>query len=265
MEFFNITIGIMDIIDVFLVAFLLYLAYRLLKKTGAENVFIGVITLIIIWFLVSFVFRMRLLGEILDRLMSVGIFGLIVLFQDEIKRFLSRIGARNRWAFINLIKRFFGSGQSEKKEHDFDLVQIVLACQSLSRSGMGGLIVIKRNMDLNLYVQSGEMIDANINARLIENIFFKNSPLHDGAIIICDRKIKSAGSILPVSKNQTVPKHLGLRHRAALGITETTDAIAIIVSEETGKISWAINGTINVNVKPEKLEHFLSNELTNRQ
>jgi len=263
MEFFNITIGIKEILDILLVVILLYLAYRLLKKTGAENVFIGVITLIIIWFLVSTVFRMKLLGGILDRLMSVGIFGLIVLFQDEIKRFLSRIGAHNRWAFVNLIKRFFGSRETDQKKHDFNLVQIVRACQSLSRGGMGGLIVIKRDINLNLYIQSGEVIDANINARLIENIFFKNSPLHDGAIIICDRKIKSAGSILPVSKNQTVPKRLGLRHRAALGITEATDAIAIIVSEETGKISWAINGEIKVNVKPEELEHFLSNELTN--
>ena len=265
MEFFNITIGIKEIVDILLVAILLYQAYRLLNKTGAGNIFIGVITFIIIWFLVSSVFRMKLLGEILDRLMSVGIFGLIVLFQDEIKRFLSRIGARNRSAFVNLIKRFFGSEETDKKKHDFDLVQIVLACQSLSRNGMGGLIVIKRDTNLNLYIQSGEVIDANINTRLIENIFFKNSPLHDGAIIICDRKIKSAGSILPVSKNQTVPKRLGLRHRAALGITESTDAIAIIVSEETGKISWAINGEIKVNVKLEELEHFLSNELTNRQ
>jgi len=261
MEFFNFTIGIKEIFDILSVAILLYLAYRLLKNTGAENVFIGVITLIVVWFLVSSVFRMKLLGGILDRLMSVGIFGLIVLFQDEIKRFLSRIGARNRWAFVKVIKRFFGSKQTEKKKQDFDLVQIVLACQSLSRSGMGGLIVIKRDTNLDLYIQSGEVINANINARLIENIFFKNSPLHDGAIIICDRKIKSAGSILPVSKNQAVPKRLGLRHRSALGITEVTDAIAIAVSEETGKISWAINGEIKINVKPEELEHFLSNEL----
>jgi uncharacterized protein (TIGR00159 family) len=208
---------------------------------------------------------MELLGGILDRLMSVGVFGLIVLFQDEIKRFLSRLGSRNRGTFVAFIKRFFGSGQTEKKEHNFDLAQIVLACNSLARNTMGALIVIKRDSDLSLYVQSGELIDANINARLIENIFFKNSPLHDGAIIISGRKIISAGSILPVSKNQTIPKHLGLRHRAALGITETTDAIAIIVSEETGKISWAVNGEININVKPEQLEHFLSVALTTNQ
>ena len=258
-------IGIKDIIDIVLVAFLLYQTYKLLNKSGASNIFIGILTFVIIWFLVSSVFKMELLGGILDRLMSVGVFGLIVLFQDEIKRFLSRLGSRNRGVFISFINRIFGTKQSKEKELNFDLAQIALACNSLSRNAMGGLIVIKRDSDLSLYVQSGEIIDANINARLIENIFFKNSPLHDGAIIIYGRKIKSAGSILPVSKNQTIPKRLGLRHRAALGITETTDAVAIIVSEETGKISWAVNGEININVKPEQLEHFLSVTLAEKK
>jgi len=252
------SIGIKDIIDIFLVALLLYQAYKLLKKSGAGNIFIGILTFIIIWFLISYVFKMQLLGGILDRLMSVGVFGIIVLFQDEIRHFFSRLGSRNSWGVINWVKRFLKSGKSETKEQYFDLAQIVLACKALSKSGMGALIVIKRDSDLNLYIQSGEIIDANINSRLIENIFFKNSPLHDGAMIIYGRHIKAAGCILPVSKNQTIPKRLGLRHRAALGITETTDAITIIVSEETGKISWAANGEINVNVKPEQLEHFLS-------
>ena len=255
-------IGIKDIVDIFLVAFLLYQAYKLLKKSGAGNIFIGILTLIIIWFLVSYVFKMELLGGILDRLMSVGAFGLIVLFQDEIRRFFSRLGSRNNWGVINWFKRFLKPNQSGKTtEQNFDLAQIVMACKALSRNTMGALIVIKRNSDLNLYVQSGETIDANINARLIENLFFKNSPLHDGAMIIYGRQIKAAGCILPVSKNQTIPKRLGLRHRAALGITETTDAIAIIVSEETGRISWAVNGEITVNAKPEQLEHFLSSAL----
>jgi len=257
----DFSFGIKEIIDIALVVFLLYQTYRLLNKSGASNIFIGILTVIIIWFLVSFVFRLELLGSILNQLMSVGVFGLIVLFQDEIKRFLSRMGSRNRGAFMNFIKRVFGSKKGEKKEHNLDIVQIVLACNSLSRSNTGALIVIKRSTDLGLYVQSGELINANINARLIENIFFKNSPMHDGAIIIEGRKIRSAGSILPVSKNQSIPKRLGLRHRAALGISEATDAVAVIISEESGKISWAANGEITVNVKPEELEHFLSNAL----
>lgn len=256
------SIGVKDIIDIVLVAVLLYQAYKLLKKTGAANIFIGILTFIIIWFVVSFVFNMELLGGIMDRLMSVGAFGLVVLFQDEIRRFFSQLGSRRKWRFINLIKSLFTTKQTEQDEHNFDVAQIVMACKGLSKSGMGALIVIKRNSDLGLYVQSGEVIDANINARLIENIFFKNSPLHDGAMIIYGRHIKAAGCILPVSKNQSIPKRLGLRHRAALGVTEATDAITIIVSEETGKISWAVNGEISVNVKPEQLEHFLSVALT---
>ncbi|NDV45654.1 TIGR00159 family protein [Paludibacter sp. 221] len=257
-------IGFKDIIDIFLVAFLLYQAYKILKKTGAGNVFIGILTFIIIWFMVSFVFKMELLGGILDRLMSVGAFGLIVLFQDEIKRFFSRLGARRNWKFINIFKRLFGTKKTEQKEYNLDLAQIITACKNLSKNSMGALIVIKRDSDLNLYIQSGDIIDANINARLIENIFFKNSPLHDGAMIIYGRQIKAAGCILPVSKSQSIPKRLGLRHRAALGITETTDAIAIIVSEETGKMSWAVNGEISVNVKPEQLEQFLTAALANQ-
>lgn len=251
-------IGIKDIIDILLVAILLYQSYRLLKKTGALNVFIGIMTFVILWFLISYVFKMELLGGILDRLVSVGAFGLIVIFQDEIRRFFSRLGSRRRWGFINMFKKLFGFKASEQNNQDYDLTQIVIACKNLSKATMGALIVIKRESDLGLYVQSGETIDANINSRLIENIFFKNSPLHDGAMIIYGRQIKAAGCILPVSKNQSIPKRLGLRHRAALGITENTDAIAIIVSEETGKISWAVNGEISVNVKPEQLEHFLS-------
>lgn len=252
------SIGIKDIIDILLVAVLLYQGYKLLKKSGAGNIFIGILTFVIIWLLVSVVFKMELLGGIMNHLMSVGAFGLIVLFQDEIRRFLSRLGSRNNWGVIQLVKRFFTSKKTIQQEHSFDMSQIVAACKGLSKSGMGALIVIKRTSDLNLYVQSGEIIDANINARLIENIFFKNSPLHDGAMIIYGHHIKAAGCILPVSKNQSIPKRLGLRHRAGLGVTETTDAIVIVVSEETGKISLAANGEISVNVKPEQLEHFLT-------
>ncbi len=252
------SIGLKDIIDILLVAFLLYQAYKLLKKSGALNVFIGIMTFVILWFLISYVFKMELLGSILNRLVSVGAFGLIVIFQDEIRRFFSRLGSHRRWGFVNLFKRLFGLDKSEQNNQDADFTQIVLACKGLSKSGMGALIVMKRESDLNLYVRSGEIIDANINSRLIENIFFKNSPLHDGAMIIYGHEIKAAGCILPVSKNQSIPKRLGLRHRAALGITENTDAIAIVVSEETGKISWAVNGEISVNVKPEQLEQFLS-------
>ena len=141
------------------------------------------------------------------------------------------------------------------------MVQIVLACRNMAKNKTGALIILCRNSDLDTYSLSGEQINATISSRLIENIFFKNSPLHDGAMIINNETIKAASCILPVSKNQTIPKRLGLRHRAALGVTEHTDAVAIIVSEETGYISWAINGQLTSNVKPEELEHFLSEEM----
>jgi len=251
-------IGFKDVIDVFLVALLLYQTFKLLKRTGAVNIFIGILAFVICWFLVSVVFKMELLGGIFDRVVSVGAFALIVLFQDEIRRFFSRIGSRRKGSIIHTIKRLFVTDNNNKEKTDFDLVQIVLACRNLAICSTGGLIVLTRNNNLEFYTHSGEQINANINSRLIENIFFKNSPLHDGALIVSDRKLKAAACILPVSKNQSIPKRMGLRHRAALGITEHSDSIAIVVSEETGHISWAINGQLTVNVKPEQLEHFLS-------
>ncbi len=158
-------------------------------------------------------------------------------------------------------KKFFGDEKSDNAGNNFYIVQLVLACKYIAKSGNGALIVITRENDLESFVNSGEQINANINSRLIENIFFKNSPLHDGALIVSNGKLKAAACILPVSRNQSIPKRLGLRHRAALGITEQSDAISIIVSEETGHISWAVNGELTINVKPEQLEHFLSEQL----
>ncbi|MFV0470822.1 MAG: diadenylate cyclase CdaA [Paludibacteraceae bacterium] len=254
-------VGFKDIIDIFLVAILMYQAFKLLKRSGGVNIFIGMLAFLIIWILVRYVFKMELLGSILNRLVSVGAFGIIVLFQDEIKRFFSRLGSRKNWGRLNIFRTFIRSVEEQNEKTDYDVVQVVLACSSLSKSATGGLMIIERAVELEPYVQSGEKIDAQIRSRLIENIFFKNSPLHDGAMVIANRRIKAAGCILPVSKNQTIPRRLGLRHRSALGITEQTDAIGIVISEETGHISWAINGKITLNVKPEQLEHFLSEEL----
>ncbi len=256
-------IGIKDIIDIFLVAILLYQSFRLLKKSGAVNVFIGILTFLMIWFLVSYVFRMELLGSIFDRVVSVGTFALIVLFQEEIRRFFSRLGATRHKSALSFLRRFFSTNKSDDQITDYRLAQLVLACRNMSRSKTGALIVLTRTSDLDFYVQSGEKINANISSRLIETIFFKNSPLHDGAMIITDKRIRATSCIIPISRNQDIPKRLGLRHRAALGITENSDAIAVVVSEETGQISWAVNGQLVANVKPEQLEHFLSEELIN--
>jgi len=255
-------IGIKDIFDIVLVALLLYEMFKLLKKTGAVSIFYGIMAFVIFWFLISYVFKMELLGGILDRVVSVGAFALIVLFQDEIRRFFSSIGSRRDKVFFVLIRKLFGNSKIDKEKIDYGLIQIVLACKNMARNKTGALIVIMRNNDLSSYIQTGELINAIISSRLIENIFFKNSPLHDGAMLISNKQIRAAACILPVSQNQNIPKNFGLRHRAALGITEHTDSLAIVVSEETGKISWAINGNfVNINGKPEELEHFLTKEM----
>ncbi len=254
-------VGIKDIIDIVLVAVLLYQLFRLLKRTGAISVFLGIMGFVIIWFLVSYVFKMDLLGGIFDRVVSVGAFALIVLFQEEIRRFFIRLGSKRKWIFGNFFRKLFSNEQFGNEQTDYNIVQIVLACRSLAKRSMGGLIILAGKANLESYIQTGEMIDASINSRLIESLFFKNSPLHDGALIIQNERIISAACILPISKNQSIPRRLGLRHRAALGITEHTDAIAIVVSEETGKIAYAINGELTLNVKSEELELFLSNSL----
>ena len=256
----ELAFGVKDIVDIVLVAILLYQAFKLMKDTGAGNIFLGIMTFVIFWFLVTHVFKMELLGAILNRVIGVSAIGLIVIFQNEIRRFFSRIGSRKNWKFILRLQKLF---KIKSKEHEltFPIMRVVLACRNLSRTKTGALLVIQRHDSLQQYVDSGDVINADINTRLIENIFFKNSPLHDGAMIIDYQHIVAAGAILPVSQNTDIPKFLGLRHRAALGISERTDAIVIIVSEETGTISLAIGAKLTLNVTAEQLERLLSTEL----
>ena len=185
--------------------------------------------------------------------------GLIVLFQEEIRRFLYSLGAHQRFQSI---MRFFFLGNKSKSTVDKETIMpIVMACMDMSRGKVGALIVIERGLRLDDIVDTGDLIDARINQRLIENIFFKNSPLHDGAMIITGKRIRAAGCILPVSHNHDIPKELGLRHRAALGISQDSDCIAIVVSEETGGISVAIKGQFQLRLSAEKLENILSKEM----
>lgn len=256
----ELAFGIKDIIDIVLVALLLYQAFKLMKDTGAGNIFIGIMTFVIIWFLVTHVFKLQLLGAIFNRVIGVSAIGLVVIFQNEIRRFFSRIGSRKNWKVLGKFQKLF----KIKGKNDTDLfpiMRIVLACRNLSRTKTGALLVIQRHDSLQQYIESGDVINADINTRLIENIFFKNSPLHDGAVIISDQHILAAGAILPVSQNSEIPKYLGLRHRAALGIAERTDALVVIVSEETGTMSLAFSGKLTLNVTAEQLERLLSSEL----
>lgn len=252
--------GIKDAIDILLVAMLLYYAWRLMKSSGSLNVFYGIMVFVIIWIVVSQMLEMKLLGSIFDKLVSVGVLALIILFQEEIRRFFLTLGSQRR---LNFLTRYFVKNKTNiAEEHeDQQIMRIVLACDSMSKSMEGALIVIEREMSLGDVIKSGEIIDANISTELIKNIFFKNSPLHDGAMIISHNRIIAAGCILPVSHNLNIPKELGLRHRAALGITSQSDAIAIIVSEETGAISVTQGGEFHLRLASNELESYLINAL----
>ncbi|WP_028909335.1 diadenylate cyclase CdaA [Prevotella sp. AGR2160] len=254
------TIGIKDIIDIFSVALMLYYIYRLMKQSRSLNVFVGIMIFIIVWLFVSQVFEMRLLGAILDKLVSVGVIALIVIFQEDIRKFLYELGGQK--GFRRLVRWIKPARKDDKKEVDKETIMpIVLACMSMSKKYVGALIVIERAVPLKDIIDTGEVIDARISQRLIENIFFKNSPLHDGAMIIENKRIVAAGCILPVSHNLNIPKELGLRHRAAMGISQNSDAIAIVVSEETGRISVAMHGEFRLRLSAEELESILTKEM----
>jgi uncharacterized protein (TIGR00159 family) len=254
--------GIKDIIDIILVALMLYYIYRLMRESRSVNAFKGVIFFVVIWLFVSQVLEMRLLGTIFDKLVSVGILAIIVIFQEDIRKFLFNIGGHQR---MKALRRLFTSSKQKdknSKEVKEITMPLVMASINMSRQKVGALIVIERSATLDDIVATGDRIDANINQRLIENIFFKNSPLHDGAVVISDKRIKAAGCILPVSHDLSIPKELGLRHRAAMGVSQETDAVAIVVSEETGGISLAIKGRFRLRLSAEELESILTTELS---
>ncbi len=250
-----IDFGIIDIIDIVAVAWLLYYIYKLMKESRSANIFYGILIFVVVWLLVTQLFKMRLLGGIMSTLVNVGALALIILFQEEIRHFFSNLGTRRR---TNFFVNLFSKRKKEQTEHRPEIIPIVMACMNLSRQKVGALIVIERNVGLNDTIRSGEIINADISQRLIENIFFKNSPLHDGALIVSHRRLKAAGCILPVSHDLDIPKSLGLRHRAALGISQKSDAIAIIVSEETGSISIADKGEFQLRLSAETLEQYLN-------
>lgn len=249
---FGITIK--DIVDIFLAAALLYYFYRLMKESGSLNIFIGIIVFLFSWIVVSKILHMRLLGTIFDQLMSVGTIALVVIFHEEVRNFFKRLGS-------NRNVRFFASFFSREKKTDGgkeSIMPIVMACMSMAQQKVGALIVIEKQDSLNDIISTGEVVEANVGQRLIEAIFFKNAPLHDGAIIIRGGRIVAAQCILPVSHNLDIPKKLGLRHRSAMGVSEKSDALAIVVSEETGSISAARDGKFMLNLDAHKLEAILS-------
>ena len=218
------SIEIKDIIDILSVALLLYYAYKFMKESGSVKIFTGVLIFILLWLLVAQVLEMRLLGAIFDQLVKVGAIALIILFQDDVRHFLQMLGSHEK---VSRLFRLLTGGKKEKVEHS-DIMPIVMACMNMSKQKVGALMVFERNIPLNDIIHTGDTIDANLNQRLIENIFFKNSPLHDGAMIICHKRITAAGCILPVSHSLDIPKKLGLRHRAALGFTNSGLKVTVV-------------------------------------
>ncbi|HTX87505.1 MAG TPA: diadenylate cyclase CdaA [Bacteroidales bacterium] len=249
---------IVDIIDILLFAILLYQVYILVRGTAAVRIFLGIIAVYLIWKVVK-ALHMILLSEILGMFISVGVIALIVVFQPEIRQFLLVIG--NTRIIRSGRKRFLFWKFRIENPLELHLDKIVKACQKMAELHTGALIVITRENALDPFVESGQVVDGKISEFLLETIFFKNSPLHDGAVIIREDKIRAARCILPVSSSTLIPALYGLRHRAAVGITERSDAIAIVVSEERGNICCSYEGKLMENITPSELNAFLEKAL----
>lgn len=237
-----ITIRVLDVIDILLVAFLLYQMYRIIKGTVAFSIFIGFFLVYVCWLVVK-AMNMELLGTLMGQFIGVGVLALIVVFQQEIRRFLLLIGTNYQLSRNFGLEKLFTS-EKLKPTSNLQIKEIVRACDNLARSKTGALIVIPHNSELKDIIHSGEKLNARISSALIETIFFKNTPLHDGAMVILGNRIAATRCILPISDRHDLDPNLGLRHRAAIGVSELTDAIAIVVSEEKGTISLALNGEL---------------------
>ena len=247
-----------DLIDILFVAYIMYWIYRTTKGTNAPYIISGIIVVYLLWVIVK-TLNMELLSTILGHIISVGAIALIVVFQPEIRRFLQKIGMSQKR--FNFISRIFNHGS---KIAETNLQPLVVACREMSDTKTGALVVIGQQSDLSLITEGGICLDAKISSQLIHNIFFKNSPLHDDAVVIEGDRIVAARCILPVTQSD-VPKSFGTRHRAAIGMSEISDAIILVVSEETGAISIANNGRINLNIPSDRLGAVLQKYLISKK
>jgi len=258
-DFSFLNLRFLDVIDIILVAFIIYYVYNLIRGTIALNILLGLVIIYAAYKMVKQA-EMRLLSELLGGFVSVGFIALIVVFQQEIRRFLLLIGRnaslqKNKawWSFL------FGN-KEVVKNNSARIKPIIDACKSMQKSKTGALMVFAKFYDEQYYKNSGEIIDSKISKRLLESIFQKHSPLHDGAVIISENRIKCASSILPLTENDKLPPQFGLRHRAGIGISEISDAVAVIVSEETGEISYAKQGRVRLNLTLIELEKLLNKD-----
>ncbi|MBQ0136458.1 MAG: diadenylate cyclase CdaA [Bacteroidales bacterium] len=238
-----------NVIDLLLVAVIAYYVYRLLRRSGGVKLFWGIFAFVVAWFVTSYVFDLKLTGALFNQIVSVGVIAIIVIFQNEIRAFFYHVGTK--------MEESISWGKFRQQQTNQHIVlELEKAVVNMSHTKTGALIVITHAQDLSEYAETGETVDAAVSARLIENIFFKNTPLHDGALFVTEGRLRSAACILPVSGDKQLPSHYGLRHRAALGLTEKTDATAIVVSEETGHISLAEGDTIRIITDSELTEEL---------
>lgn len=249
----------LDAVDIILVAILMYQLYKLVKGTVAIRIFLGILFIYIIWKVVE-TLQMELLSEILGQFIGVGMLALIIVFQQEIRRFLLLVGSRSIFARAGFAKKLFNWKNVADEESKLNVKAISKACFNMSKNKTGALIVISKDSELRYHASTGDAIGAKVSSTLLQAIFFKNSPLHDGAVLIYKNTITSARCILPVSDNPDISPALGLRHRAAAGITENTPSMAIIVSEETGRISISKEGRLYEDLSLDDLKKRLISE-----
>lgn len=241
---FNIVdIHVIDVIDILLVGLLVFYVYKLIRGTAAISIFLGIIILYIVWAVVK-ALNMSLLSEIMGQVLGVGVIAIIVLFQQEIRKFLLSLGSTYivNNEKLKIFSKLFGNRGAGMQMEALD--EITEACRKMSETKTGALIVLARTSSMDFVIETGDVIDARISRRLIENLFFKNSPLHDGAMVIANDRLVAARCTLPISKNPNIPANYGMRHRAATGLSEETDACVVVVSEETGNISFVMDGHI---------------------
>ena len=250
------TIHVVDVLDVIIVAFFIYQLYRLLRGTNVMRIFWAVLIIYLTW-RIAVLLGMRLTGEILGGVMSIGLIALVIVFQPEIRKFLLMVGTKTQLTGDTIKKRFQFWRTDLDKRSGTNLDPYVQACMHMSQSKTGALIIFKRNNEVEELVATGEKINAMASSALIETVFFKNSPLHDGAMIVHGNTILAARCILPVTARIDIDPNLGLRHRSAIGVTEQLDVISVIVSEETGAISYAVGGEIHHDVSPAQLQREL--------
>lgn len=257
MDFVNI--GLFDILDILIIAFLLTRLYKMIKGSSAFYIVLSIV-LIYLLLALSKLLNMHLLSTILDHVTGVGIIALIVVFQQEVRRFLLHVG--NKYLSKNFIthlskKKFQDSKYFEDNKY---IDEIVSACQSMSESLTGALIVLNKSSNMDYIIETGDSIEADIHRLMIESIFYKNAPLHDGAMIIANNKIRAVRCVLPSTERLNIPAYYGMRHKAAIGLSEVSDATIIVVSEQTGKISYVSEGQINRGITPIQLKEFLMKE-----